>query len=396
MRVIYLNLHSNGAFVRTLPQIISKRHPMSKEKANLKYLIDHGIEVADLVTVDDSYIPLISKIKSTWLRTLEAKYVLKKNGYHRNDIKIITQAKEISEKDILILRSTHMSVYEKSSEIDVVKIVDHMHFYGEKKAADLLKDKGIQYYMFDVDLNKYSKLYQKNYSWFTGEFIMRPYSYQPRFTAKKNFNERMTKAVAMGTLTKCLMPEFIEMYGSEYYQPHRKMIMDNADKYPNELDSYISEYQDTALKEIKDRDTKITKLFKKTYNYFHSGQQKAYFSFDMVDKYNEYKMFICPEDINGSYGVGTIEGMACGCAMIGWNYGAFEDMGMVAGKHYIAYDGTMGDLIAKIRYYQLTENQNELESIAKTGCEFIRENFSEEAVAKRYYEDLKKISEKES
>ena len=122
-------------------------------------------------------------------------------------------------------------------------------------------------------------------------------------------------------------------------------------------------------------------------------KQKKYFSFDMVEKYNDYKMFICPEDINGSYGIGTIEGMACGCAMIGWDYGAFEDMGMEVGKHYISYDGTMEDLIAKIRYYQKPENQTELENIAKAGCAFVRENFSQEKVAQNFYETLKKISE---
>ena len=102
-------------------------------------------------------------------------------------------------------------------------------------------------------------------------------------------------------------------------------------------------------------------------------------------------MFICPEDVNGSYGVGTIEGMACGCAMIGWDYGAFEDMGMTAGVHYISYDGTMENLIEKIRYYQKPENQNELRQIAQNGCEFIRTNFSQEKVAERYYNNLKAI-----
>ena len=390
-----MNLHANGALVKILSQIITGKHAMSKHRFLLDYMIKNGAEVADFVTLEGTTFPKGKKLKSLLLRKIEAKYVLRKNGFSKRNIKLIANPYELKTDDIVICQSTIApGQFELLENINAIKIVDHMHFYGEKEASDSLKDKGIQYYMFDVDLDKYSKLYQENYSWFTGEFIMRPYSYQPRFAVKKNFNDRMTKAVAMGTLTKCLMPEFIEMYGSEYYQPHRKMIMDNAYKYPDEIDSYISEYQETALKEIKDDDMKITRLFKKTYNYFHAGQQKAYFSFDMVDKYNEYKMFICPEDINGSYGVGTIEGMACGCAMIGWNYGAFEDMGMAAGKHYIAYDGTMDNLIAKIRYYQRPENQDELENIAKTGCKFIRENFSEEAVAKRYYEDLKKISEK--
>ena len=111
----------------------------------------------------------------------------------------------------------------------------------------------------------------------------------------------------------------------------------------------------------------------------------------MVDKYNEYKMFICPEDVNGSYGIGTIEGMACGCAMIGWDYGAFEDMGMVAGKHYISYNGTIEDLKEKIKYYQMEEHQEELERIARIGCEYVRNNYSQEKVAERYYNNLKAI-----
>ena len=49
---------------------------------------------------------------------------------------------------------------------------------------------------------------------------------------------------------------------------------------------------------------------------------------------------------------------------------------MKAGVHYIGYDGTLDDLKAKISYYQQPEHQEELETIAKTGCEFVRSHFN--------------------
>lgn len=58
--------------------------------------------------------------------------------------------------------------------------------------------------------------------------------------------------------------------------------------------------------------------------------------------------------MNGSYGIGSIEGMACGCAMIGINIGIYEDIGLKVGVHYIPYDDTLVNLIETMKYYQYT------------------------------------------
>lgn len=244
--------------------------------------------------------------------------------------------------------------------------------------------------MEHLHLNKYSGLYRKNYSWFKGGYIVRPFYYEERFVKKEPFIDRKTMAVAMGTHTVCDLKEYVDEYGTNSYQPHRKMILEQSSDYPNEIKSYISNYYDNTVK-IYSSDFIFIKMKKKIHNFFADGQQKEYFSFDMVEKYNEYKMFICPEDINGSYGVGTLEGMACGCAMIGINSGIFEDMGMTAGTHYISYDGTMEDLIAQIRYYQQPENQTKLEKIANNGYALVRSKFSKEAVGREYVKSLRKI-----
>lgn len=397
MRIVFVNLHKNGSYIWLLREMIAGMHPMYKRRYILDYLIGTDVEILNLINRSGCGLPsnIRYRIHNYGFIKREAEYVFRKNGIPKGRIKNINDASQIREDDVVLYSATaHPDQFENAKDVHGIKIADHIHFYGDREKAELLKPCGLQYYTFDVDLRKYSKLYQKNYAWFDGGYIMLPYTYQGRFCPKKPFSERKIKAVAMGTLTKAAFPEFIEAYGSEYYQPHRKMILDEASKYPDELDSYISEYIETKLMGVKDDDNKIVKVAKRFYNFFNIGKQKSYFSFDMVEKYNEYKMFICPEDVNGSYGIGTIEGMACGCAMIGIDMGIFEDVGMTAGVHYIPYNGTMEDLIGKIRYYQRPENQEELERIAKTGCAFVRENFSEEHVAKEYLRTLTELSEK--
>lgn len=398
MRAVFVNLHKNSTYMRTLRIMISGSNSACKRRYILDYFINNNISVVNLITKNGCGLPsnIRYKIHNYHFIKCEAEYVFKKNNIPKGKIKNIIDPSEIRQDDIVLYSGTFLpEQFDNVSEVHGVKIVDHIHFYGNKEKAESLKKCGLQYYLFDVDLKKYSKLYQRNFSWFNGGYIMLPLTYQARFCVKTNFSGRKNKALAMGTLTKASFPDFIEAYGSEYYQPHRKMILDEADNFPEELDSYISEYIENQIKTISEKDSKINRTMKRLYNFYHIGRQKSYFSFNMVDKYNEYKMFICPEDVNGSYGVGTIEGMACGCAMIGWNYGAFEDMGMVAGKHYISYDGTMEDLIRKIRYYQEPDNQKELEQIAKMGSDFVRKNFSEQNVAQNILRVLTEISENE-
>ena len=44
------------------------------------------------------------------------------------------------------------------------------------------------------------------------------------------------------------------------------------------------------------------------------------------EKYNEYKMFVCPEDAIGQYGIGVIEGMACGLPIIATKVGGIPEL----------------------------------------------------------------------
>lgn len=396
MRIVYVNLHTNTFFMRSMAYLINGQRAIDKHFFLLKWLIDNeNVEIVNFITKSGSTLPgkYLKKITSfKILRKLEAKLVFKINKIPNDSVKFVTDIQEIKDDDVVILYGHFPgSQFDLDPAARGIKIADHIHFYGDLETANKLKEQNVKYYICEIDLQKYCGLYRKNYAWFQGKYIPRKFAYQPRFENKKIFSERKNKAVAMGTLTICDLPEFVEYYGTDVYQPKRKMIFDNTKLLEKEVDSYISNYQEIPRMQIKESDSAIKIIYKKMCNYFTNGKQKKYFSFDMVEKYNEYKMFVCPEDALGAYGIGVVEGMACGCAMIGWDYGAYEDLGLIAGVHYISYDGTVDDLQRKIQYYQCEENQKELENIAKNGCEFVRENFSQNVVAKEYYESLKAI-----
>lgn len=392
MRVVYVDLHSNTFFMKNLRFIITKQRAIDKHSFLLEKLIENGVEVCDFVTMDGSSLPsdFLKRItRFRFLRNAEAKFVLKKSKFPEDKITILTDYEKLRDEDIIIFYG-HFPLVQFGFDPTAkgIRIGDQIHFYGDKKTSRLMKKQNIQYFMGEIDLGKYCGLYRENYSWFSGEFIIRKFSYQERFKNKNEFSERKNKAVAMGTLTHCDEPDFVDYYKTNVYQPLRKMVFDNTEFLKEEVDSFISDYQEIPRKVVKKGEFPLIKLYKMGYNYFSNGKQTKYFSFDMVEKYNEYKMFVCPEDVVGQYGIGVIEGMACGCAFIGLNYGVYEDLGFVDGVHYISYDGTPEDLKRKIRYYQAPENQEALSSIAKAGCDYVRENFSQERVAKEYYESL--------
>lgn len=199
----------------------------------------------------------------------------------------------------------------------------------------------------------------------------------------------MNKAFSVGTITYKYEPEFIETYGDPCDQPIRKLVKDNQDYFAGTIDCYSQDYlEDGQSKKILPTDNLIKAFYKRIYNRTHTGQQKKYFSFNMVEKFNEYKMHVVGEEILGVPGIGYVEGMACGSAYIGLDSPMYRDLGLIPGVHYIAYDGTKEGLRRTVEYYQLPENQEKLERIADAGCKYVRSNFCGQKVAEKLFMDL--------
>ena len=70
----------------------------------------------------------------------------------------------------------------------------------------------------------------------------------------------------------------------------------------------------------------------------------------------------------------------------------YRKLGLIPGKNYITYNGTMEGLIDTVRYYQ--DRTDETRRIAEAGMHHVRRNFNTEAVANNFFSALEELIEK--
>lgn len=385
-RVIFVNLHGNEFVVKTLNKFFFKQSVAIKHKYLLDYLLQRkDIEVCTFLN-DKSFSLSYShaNIIPKWLVKLEHKYCMKKNGIPNNKVKILTKEEDIKKEDILIIYNYYTNQYDFKKRPNCLIAISHIHFNtsNAKKMQKINPDVIFN----EANFSHGSIIYEHFYNWFKKDFEVIPFVYSERFKPIKPFSQRQNKCFSTGTIT--YMHNITPFYGNPCAQPARKQIMEHKEELKKFIDCYNSDYLENTSENMLKGDSLFVHIYNKIYAKLFSGRQKKYYSFNMVEKFNEYKMCIVGEEIMGIPGVGFVEGMACGCAYIGQTLGYYEDYGMKEGIHYIGYDGTLEDLKNKIAYYQKPEHQKELEQIAQTGCEFVRKNFCGEIIAQKLIDKL--------
>ena len=390
MRIVFVNLQSNAKMVKILEKYIFKISVGKKHRYILDELLNRDISICNYVTKCGHYTNAFADavfMLSYPLRLLEAKVILKKDHVPTQKIKTLYRLKEIRPDDIVLLY-WFKEEFQDMEKVNAFKTVCCLHATCSSDYAERIKHVQVQCFYNEADLRKNGKMFRRYYEGLEQPFVVIPFVAEKRFQSKKPFVERMNKALAVGTITYRPGSEFMAVYGDSCLQPIRKMIRDAAGQMVSYYDCVSSDYDEGHKgKEIHKSDNLIVKAYKIIWNKRHVGQQKNYFSFDMVEKFNQYRMFICGEEILGVPGIGFVEGMACGCAYIGCRDYDYAAYGMVEGIHYIGYDGTLDDLKKKITYYQ--QHEDELERIARAGYAFARENFTPEAVVTKLLEQLK-------
>lgn len=392
-RIVFVNLHADWMLLETAEVHIFKYSKAIKHGYLLKYLINHSeYEICNYV--NDRAATLISGGSDrlhTFLNLFarwEWNAVYRWNGIPKDKITTIKDIRDIHEDDIVILYNVFRNNFRQVSNIQAFKAVSLLHFHGKEGEAKRIKDAGINCLISETNLSKTSDIFNRYYD-LNLPWVVHPFVYAQRFVNKTPFEDRKNMAFATGTITYKLHPEFIEVYGDPCDQPRRKQIKDNPEFFADTIYCTSSDYyEDSAVKEVQKKDNRLVRLYKNLHNRFFAGKQKKYFSFNMVDAFNSYKMCIVGEEILGVPGIGFVEGMACGCAYIGIDSPMYRDVGLIPGVHYITYDGTKEDLRRVIEYYQMDEHQAELEQIAKTGCEYVRTHFNGDAVAEKLLHDL--------
>lgn len=405
MRIVFLNLQKDRTFIVPLMEVLTGYAKIRKRTLKERFFLDEllkenirvGVVVSKYATsFGNRFVRefLMRKVSDYALR--EARLCLKWNHIPLNKVDFITSGDELDEENDIVIGPVRWGEWQACADILNAfhgrKIIDMTHIYATSSEAQSVRAAAPDAIFAQTDFRKtgISRLFNKNYAWFDGKIMIFPFAFAERFRTIKDFDERQNKAIAIGTLAGYTCgDEYTEVYGEKVkYQPSRQMMFDNREENKEYYDSYISEYFERKRLD-QTRGIKPIRMIKTLANIVYFDRQTNYFKFDMVEKFNEYKMAICGEDIHGNYGVGFVEAMACGCAYIGLDYDGYKDLGLISGVHFIGYDGTIDDLADKIRYYQRPENQGELKQIAAAGQKFVQEHFNASVAGKFVIDELK-------
>ncbi|MFI3163964.1 MAG: glycosyltransferase [Bacillota bacterium] len=398
-RIVFVNMHSNWMVVKSPLVYLFKFSAAIKHAYILDYLL-HTSEYEVCNYINQKGFSIL-RTNNAFLTTilnkfsgLECKKTFKVNKIDRKKITILCDKSEIRQNDLIVLYNICKDNYIEMSGVNTFKALSMIHFSGNSKESEIIKNAGVSCLFNECNLSKNSEIYKRCYD-LDMSWVVHPFVFAERFKNNKPFEGRKNMAFATGTITYRTHEEHMNTYGDSCVQPLRKQIKDNPEHFKDTIYCTSSDYlEDNHGKVIKEADNIIVKIYKKIYNKTHVGKQKKYFSFDMVEAFNDYKMCIVAEECLGIPGIGFVEGMACGCAYIGIDIPAYRDWGMIPGEHFITYDGTKEHLKEVIEYYQKDEHQEELERIAKAGCEFVKNNFNGDTVAKKLIENLVAEQEK--
>lgn len=276
--------------------------------------------------------------------------------------------------------------------------VHFTHYFKDvKKLAEYIKTIPHYVVVAENDLTT-NDFFQKHFG-FVKEVYQLPFAFGKRFVIRKDYDKRINKCLALGSITRVKNQEFLEFFGDiEGLHPMRKKIYGNADSYTKEIDCLIRGFEDTSnAREIRSDDSFIVRLAKEYLPFFilekfYPTPQITYFKFDIVEKFNDYKMFLCSEESIGLLSINVFEGMATQSAYVGIDDPMYIALGMLPGVHYIGYkENDLEDLLEKVRYYR--ENPERLRVIARAGHDLVRKYFSRERVANVFWYDLENLSQ---
>ena len=300
-------------------------------------------------------------------------------------IKFVTKKTDLTKEDRFFLFSYQNLDFEdahtKYVDFPCNLFIQLSHFYldVEHISTNISKSK-IGFLVSESNLNKSSSFYAH---FFGNDHDVRilPFVFSERFKKVQAFAGRNGVCVALGSLshTHGNVPRyaaFHKFFKTTYLAPFRKTLYDEKERLAGSIDVMI-------MDPYKGGNTSSSKLLR-----FLSRFQSlwsSYYSFDIVNILNQYKMFLVPEEATGLPAALFVEGMACGSVYVGdVNRRIYRDFGMREGVHYIGYDASLEDLVEKVNFYN--ENTDILEKIANAGHELAIREFSRATNYQRFIE----------
>ena len=280
-------------------------------------------------------------------------------------------------------RARHAEVFaEFLSSLDIYKIVHLTHYlYWPSIGAHNLANSKPDLLVAENNLERNSAFFRRHFDKIRCEFYGLPYSPKTKFINRTAFAERKNKLVVTGSITyKLRDPQFISFFGTDELQPLRRKLFEKASHYADQMDCLVSDLN--ATRQAAMPLGPVDRIKERLAAYFGKMNQKDYYKQDIVKIYNGYTMFAVPEEKCDLPAIGFVEGMACGAAYIGLDDPMYRDIGMVPGVHYVAYDGSVEDLMHKVDKYQ--RNRAELEKIAAAGQRLVSQHLASSVIYPKF------------
>lgn len=309
-------------------------------------------------------------------------------------VKILNHPSELDEKQDVLVAFPFLSFHDDALGKDSLfykfkglKVFHFTHYFDEtEKICSFIRALDHVLIMSEVNLQK-NLLYQKCMG--LEPFYILPFVLRPRYQSTTSFLARKAKCLACGTKSKIckeLHKEFHEVFQATYLHKLREEFCEKRKEIAPWIETLVFDYN-----ELQDYipDSKLDQLLLKIRKKI-GNDRRQFFSFDIVKKYNEYQMFVSPEEESGAPSISFIEGMACGCCYFG-RPEIYIELGMVPEVHFVPYNGTLSHLIERIEYYQA--HPEKTAEIASKGREFVEQRFKARDVADQFWNTLKGMQE---
>lgn len=224
------------------------------------------------------------------------------------------------------------------------KIVNMSHYFilTQEKARNIKSLSGV---IFTSEADLRSNPYFAAFFSDRRDFLVLPFAVAPRFCAKMPVEQRRPTCGATGSFHNLYeeqpphyYQDFLGFFHSSTYHPLRKQIYERQIELQGKILCRVSPYRERTHtgKQFGNLLTRL-KL---------DCTQRAYFSFDIVDFYNGNIFAVVGEELSGLPAIGFFEAMACGCILLGEGETFYEGVGLQAGIHYLAHDGTIENILA--------------------------------------------------
>lgn len=385
-----LNPHVSDFWARPLAFVVVKRKPLKKYGYLINVPVSKGQRVNVLVNgsnsglIPDKIFKLVPGfLRLLWLR-IEMRLWLKYNDL-KGKVNIHYSPKEIQERQALVFVCFRNHAFPQSLKKSCEEFkasIGHLshYFQAPEQYSNGVKDISNLYLASDTDVSN-NPFFKRYFSWYTKPMVILPFAVSDRFVVKKEYESRYSKAIATGTF------HMIEHDASGHYfaalrefanaatvHPLRRTIFEKKEEVRPYIDCYCYPYFESHVKKKKLLDYLLPKKLR--------VQQSSYFSFDIVDKYNDYKYAIVGEEFyNGLPGIGAFEAMVCGCVLIG-HPDCYKGTGLLEGEHYLPHRNELNDIVQTIE--SANQQQEKMKSISQKASLYVRAKYSADNLTREF------------